>query len=192
MIKKFYNFLNHSQILTKINSFFSLFKISISYLSHEKEVLLKNFLSKVFIIDSGYPLIRLGNPHDGGYLIPDILDQIDYCISPGVGKDKKMQSFEDDLLKKNIISYLADGTVDYNGVHNFTKKNIKDFNDDKNITLETFVNNSVKNSNKLILQMDIEGDEISVIYNSSIDLLKRFKCMVIEFHQLDFLLKHKE
>jgi hypothetical protein len=34
-------------------------------------------------IDSGVPLIRLGPDGDGGYLIPDDLNGIQYCFSPG-------------------------------------------------------------------------------------------------------------
>jgi hypothetical protein len=35
-------------------------------------------------IESGHPLVRLGGPKDGGYLVPDDLDGIAFCFSPGV------------------------------------------------------------------------------------------------------------
>jgi hypothetical protein len=58
------------------------------------------------------------------------------------------------------------------------------FNDENNITLETWVNDKIKDksNNKLLLQMDIEGSEIEVLYESDINFLERFKCIIIEFH----------
>ena len=79
----------------------------------------ENFLKKIKIIDSGHELIRIGANTEGGYLSPDILDQVEYCFSPGVGNS---DTFENHLLKYNIKSFQADDTVDYIGIHNFTKK----------------------------------------------------------------------
>jgi len=144
----------------------------------------KTFLKKIKIIDSGHKLIRIGANTDGGYLIPNILDQVEYCFSPGVGNST---TFEDHLLKDNIISFLADSTVDYNGKHDFIKKNLNCFNDEKNITLENWMNEKLHNklNNKLLLQMDIEGSEIEVIYNTSQECLDRFKIIIIEFHNFE-------
>ena len=76
-----------------------------------------NDLFKLFFIyDSGHELKRRGNLNDGGYLIPNILNEIEFNISPGVGLNT---SFEDNLLQHGIKSFLIDGTVDYNGKHFF-------------------------------------------------------------------------
>jgi hypothetical protein len=152
-----------------------------------EQVKVENFLKKIKIIDSGHNLIRIGANSDGGYLLPNILDQIEYCFSPGVGSSV---SFEDHLLKYNIKSFLADGTVNYNKKHDFIKKNLNCFNDEKNITLENWINEKIpprpytrnKLNNKLLLQMDIEGSEIEVLYNISQECLDRFKIIIIEFH----------
>jgi len=143
--------------------------------------LIDRFLKKIKIVDSGYKLVRIGSNTDGGYLIPDILDQIEFCFSPGVGKTS---SFEDHLKKFNIKSFLTDGTVNYNGTHDFTKKNLCSFNDENNITLETWLNDKIKDksNDRLLLQMDIESHEIEVLCDVKINTLKRFKCIVIEFH----------
>jgi hypothetical protein len=61
---------------------------------------LNNFTKKLFIYNAGYNLIRIGKKKDGGYLIPDILNKINYCFSPGVGLST---DFEDYLKKKNFI-----------------------------------------------------------------------------------------
>lgn len=144
----------------------------------------KSFLNKIFIYDCGYKLIRVGSKKDGGYLIPNILYKTKYCFSPGVGTNS---SFEDNLKKFKIKSFLADGTIEYSGKHDFIKKNLSSFNDSKNITLEDWIRIKLKKkkSNNLILQMDIEGSEISVIYNTKETVLKKFAILIIEFHDFN-------
>ncbi len=43
-------------------------------------------------------------------------------------------------------------------------------------------------SSDLILQMDIEGDEYSIIFDTPVEILKKFRIMVIEFHNMDLLI----
>ena len=59
--------------------------------------------------DTEIPLIRIGLENDGGYLIPNILNKIKFCFSPGVGKSS---NFEKHLEKFGITSFLADNSVD--------------------------------------------------------------------------------
>ena len=46
---------------------------------------------------------------NGGYLVPNCLDDIKFCFSAGV--DDKI-SFENDLYNRNIKSFLADYSQD--------------------------------------------------------------------------------
>jgi hypothetical protein len=142
---------------------------------------INNFLKKITIIDSGYELIRIGENCDGGYLIPNILNEIDFCFSAGVGQTT---SFEDHLSKFGCRSFLVDGTVNYVGGHNFIKKNLNILNNKNNITLDNWVNSKIKDkfNDRLLLQMDIEGSEIEILCNTNSKLLNRFKIMIIEFH----------
>ncbi len=48
------------------------------------ESLLEDFFKKMHPIDSGHSLVRLGGDGDGGYLVPDDLEGIGACFSPGV------------------------------------------------------------------------------------------------------------
>jgi hypothetical protein len=171
----FYNYVKNTFL--KFNLILDLYR-------NRQKKLVDKFLAKLKIIDSGYRLIRIGADTDGGYLIPDILNQIEFVFSPGVGETT---SFEDNLGDFKIKSFLADGTVNYNGNHDFIKKNLNCFNDENNITLETWVNEKVKDksNDKLLLQMDIEGSEIEVLYQTDTNLLARFKCIVIEFHHFN-------
>jgi hypothetical protein len=176
-----------NKILHLIKFYFSRFNIYFIVLTKKKKKLINELFRKIKIVDTGYELIRLGSNYDGGYIIPNILNQIDYCFSPGVGKSS---SFEDALKKHKIICFLADSTVRYKGSHDFTRKNLNTYNDKFNISLENWVKSKVNNNNKLLLQMDIEGSEIKVLYQASESLLKRFKCIIIEFHNFSDLINN--
>jgi hypothetical protein len=185
-MKNYFNFvyLNKNSLNSYIKKI--LLKFNLILIRYDKDLkkFVYQFLKKIKIIDSGYKLIRIGAKNDGGYLIPDILNQIEYAFSPGVGSNS---TFEDHLENFKIKSFLADGTVNYTGNHDFIKKNLNSFNDKDNITLETWVNDKLKDksNDKLLLQMDIEGSEVEVLYNTDSNFLKRFKCIVIEFHHFD-------
>jgi hypothetical protein len=163
---------------TGLNYIFIKLKIPIYFNDIKKNEII-NFLQKCKIYDTGHKLIRVGPKLDGGYLIPDILNQINYCYSPGVGESLK---FEDDLNNKyNIICYAADGMIKKpNTIHNFLNKNIGLENSDTTIKLESWVD--LNANDNLMLQMDIEGSEIAVLLNTPKNILKKFKIMVIEFH----------
>ncbi len=172
-----------------IEFFFSKFNLAIFRTSGPiRAKLYKQFFEKLKIFDSGYKLIRIGPKSDGGYVLPDILDQIDYCFSPGVGHTCE---FEKQISAKNIECFLADKNVDSppdkNFKFSFIKKNLNSYTDTTNITLDFWVNTCTKDNSNLMLQMDIEGSEIDVILNSSIKTLKKFKILLIEFHDFNFL-----
>jgi ribosomal protein S26 len=152
---------------------------------------LKNLINKLFIYDVGYPLIRIGSKKDGGYLVPKILNKIRYCFSPGVGQSF---AFEKNLKKYKIHSFLADNTVQdpssLNDKYDFVKKNLNSHNNNNNITLKNWIINKIKNKkeqNRLLLQMDIEGSEITIINHSNDNLLKKFSILIIEVHYLNAL-----
>ena len=72
---------------------------------------------------------------------------------------------------------------------NYIKKNINTFNNNENITLQKWIETELNNiqNNNLLLQMDIEGDEIGVLINTPENILNRFKILIIEFHDFDYL-----
>lgn len=162
------------------------FGIGIYRSVHKKD--LYELISKFRPYNLGYELIRVGSKHDGGYLVPNILDKIDYCISPGVDNTV---FFEKQLLNDyKIKSYLLDHTVqeDQNFLKNFdfTKKKLGVLSNKNEISLENFYNQKIKNKSKNgILQMDIEGDEYKVLLSTPDNILKNFKILIIEFHNLD-------
>ncbi|MGL1932623.1 MAG: FkbM family methyltransferase [Desulfotalea sp.] len=149
--------------------------------------LVKKLIQKLHPIKCKKELIRMGPNGDGGYLLPDDLLGINTCFSPGVSD---VSGFEKDCADLGMEVYLADKSVDkpefnHDKFH-FTKKFIGATNDDTFMTLDNWVINSGKdNGEDLLLQIDIEGYEYEVFLATSDKLMKRFRVIVAEFHQLD-------
>jgi hypothetical protein len=124
--------------------------------------------------------IRLGRPHDGGYVIADGFDY-DLFIGCGIKDD---DSFEHDFLEKyqNISCLAFDGSI--NSIPHshpnisFFKKFISYKNDDK----YTNLHNEIHNFNNIFLKMDIEGGEYAWFYTLSPQQIYKFKQIVIEIH----------
>tara|TARA_A100001388_G_C28732360_1_gene482157 strand:- start:450 stop:1229 length:780 start_codon:yes stop_codon:yes gene_type:complete len=153
------------------------------------KTLFEKFINKIKIYDTGHDLIRLGNQKDGGYLIPNIIENIHLCFSAGVGEDI---TFEQELKKKNIKCFLADGTVEAPNGFNFLKKNINIYNDKYNIDINTWLNSNFENLNDLntILKLDVEGSEIGIIYNIDEKILSKVNILIVEFHDFLYLGNH--
>ncbi|MEO0543377.1 MAG: FkbM family methyltransferase [Pseudomonadota bacterium] len=132
-------------------------------------------------------LIRVGGDKDGGYLLPDVLDQIDCCFSPGVDY---VADFESELSERyGISSYMADASVagppsnDPN--FHFIGKFLGSRTDGDVITLSDWVDETIGDSDvSPILQMDIEGGEYDVLTFETADRLAQFSIMIVEFHGL--------
>jgi hypothetical protein len=69
---------------------------------------LNNLLKKLSPVATDKNLIRIGSINDGGYIIPDILEEIKFCYSAGVGFN---YDFESELAKKNIKCFMADYSI---------------------------------------------------------------------------------
>ena len=55
------------------------------------------------------PFTRLGPLGDGGYLVPDDLEGITVCFSPGVGQ---IADFEQDCARRGMTVFMADASVE--------------------------------------------------------------------------------
>jgi hypothetical protein len=136
-------------------------------------------------------LIRIGPDKDGGYLLPDDLEDIKYCFSPGVAN---CSDFELDMATRGMQVFLADRSVDGPAAEDsrfhFIKKYVASTTSqgDGLITLDdwyTSVLGPVSDSApEAVLQMDIEGSEYEVLHNLSDSLQNRFRIIIIEFHRL--------
>ena len=146
---------------------------------------LLNLVQALRPVKTKYPLIRVGGKNDGGYLLPDDLSGISMCFSPGVAETA---TFESDLLKRGIWSHLADASVDEPPmgltVASFTKKFLGVVNDEEYMTLEYWVKREAPLTGDLLLQMDIEGAEYQTIIATPIDILRRFRIIAVEVHDV--------
>jgi hypothetical protein len=150
---------------------------------------LETIYKKLRPYQSPVDLIRLGCDGDGGYLLPNDLDGLGCCFSPGV--DDKT-SFEKDLLEKyGIGSHLADYSVDITPKEfkpiSFEKKYIGSHDIEPCITLENWVKSrsDFDEKNEFILQMDIEGAEYDTILSTPPYLLNQFRIIIMELHWVD-------
>jgi hypothetical protein len=147
-----------------------------------------DFLASVKPIKTNHDLIRLGGDADGGYLVPDDIEGVEVCFSPGVSK---VATFEEDLTERGVKCFLADHSVDAPPVKNklfdFEKKYLGPYESEIFMTLEGWINDKAPNESDFILQMDIEGAEYGVLLGTSLETLKKFRVLIIEFHKLDAL-----
>lgn len=137
--------------------------------------------------DVGIPLVRFGADGDGGYLVPDDLGGIAGLVSPGVGP---VASFELDLAQKGIPVVLVDHTVpsppESHELFEFVPKRLAAVSSYESVTIPRLLEEFMPPGD-LVLQLDIEGDEWSILACLEPAVMLRFRVMVIEFHRLDFM-----
>lgn len=143
------------------------------------------FLAQIRPISTEHRLIRVGSEGDGGYLVPDDLEGITACFSPGVAD---VADFESDMARRGMRCFLADYSVDAppitDPLFDFEKKYLGSITNDVYMTLESWVQRKADGSDNLLLQMDIEGAEYDVLLDAPKELLARFRIVVVEFHNL--------
>lgn len=134
----------------------------------------------------------IGDGTDGTYIIPDDLQGIQKCFSPGVGPSSQ---FEESIYDRyGIKSYLIDASVskvpsDRSDFYVFEKKYLGASTYDNYIDLDTWVATYAGENPKeeLLLQMDIEGGEFSALLACPNEVLNRFRIIALEIHFLDAL-----
>lgn len=131
-------------------------------------------------------LVRVGSQEsDGGYLLPSALLEPDRVFSPGVSNN---MTFEQYFLDKGIPCVLADGSIEEPPIKHplvqFDKLWVKGESKSSALSLDEWVNRYSAEGENLILQMDIEGDEYSVILAASKSTLCKFTVIVMELHDL--------
>ena len=144
---------------------------------------------------SPFPLSRIGGSADGAYLVPECLDGVVACFSPGTANRK---DFEDELLERyGIRSHMMDFSSDVEkfmtplieGQQTFEKLWLDPKREENSMSLEDWVHAKEPSEGAdLILQMDIEGAEYANLLSTSRETLNRFRVMVVELHGLHGLL----
>lgn len=149
---------------------------------------IRELITKLRPVETEHRLVRLGPDGDGGYLVPDDLDGIEACFSPGVST---VSGFEKDCAERGIRTFLADrsvaGPAEAHELFHFTRKFVGAVSSSDFMTLDDWVaaSNLESEDSDLLLQMDIEGAEYEVLLSTSERLLRRFRVIVAEFHHLE-------
>lgn len=146
-------------------------------------------MQKLFPVATDHELIRLGPKGDGGYLVPNDLEGVKACFSPGVCE---VSDFEKDCADLGMQVFMADKSVDKpatsHELFHFIKKYVGVTTNDDFMTVDNWVSESLPNSQSdLLLQIDIEGYEYETFLAMSDDLMGRYRIVVAEFHNLDQL-----
>ena len=150
---------------------------------------LQSLVHKLFPVSTGKKLIRLGPKGDGGYLVPDDLGGIEACFSPGVCF---VSGFEKDCADLGMKVFMADRSVDHpaemHDQFHFIKKYVGVTTSNDFMTVDDWVASSMQESKTdLLLQIDIEGYEYETFLGMSDSLMRRYRIIVAEFHDLDQL-----
>lgn len=125
--------------------------------------------------------VRIGRPHDGGYIICDLAGSYDCIIGCGIADDI---SFEQALVTRyaKIPCFAFDGTIKRLPVADpricFFKKNIGAYETAETTNLDLFL----YGFKDVFIKMDIEGHEFRVLPTFSESNMKKIKQLVLEVH----------
>jgi hypothetical protein len=138
-------------------------------------------MENLIIYESPYSKIRVGRPHDGGYVICMLPDSYDLLLSCGIANDI---SFEQHMLymNPNLRCIAFDGTIDKLPLEDpriyFIKKNIGPINNEYLTNLKEYI----ETYNDIFLKMDIEGHEFDTLDTFTEEQFLKIKQIVIEIH----------
>ena len=134
--------------------------------------------------------VRVGRPHDGGYVMVDDFSETKTIYSCGINDDV---SWDLDMTTRSEADiYMYDHTIEglpqEHVKFHFFRTGITGIYDQQHPELETLPRLLEKNGHKddynILLKMDIEGSEYGVFSEIDRETLLHFSQIVIEFHSL--------
>jgi hypothetical protein len=137
----------------------------------------------------GMEKIRIGRDFDGGYVMLDDFGGVTRALSLGISDDV---SWDSDIAERTIPVLQFDQTVAAPPVEHalfkFETLKIAPVDDSASVSIGSILRTRVPESgDTLLLKMDIEGAEWEICVGLADDVLRRFKQIVCEFHELDRL-----
>lgn len=138
-------------------------------------------------------VIRIGDPEDGSYIVPEDLSGIVASVSPGVNQEYE---FDLEIGRMGIKSYMFDASIDkptdLTSMQEFHQLFLDTYESSNTISLTKIVQNiGVEQGQNLLLQMDIEGAEYRCINSSDVTTLNRFAVIILELHDFDIFTRNK-
>ncbi|MCE0522569.1 MAG: FkbM family methyltransferase [Methylacidiphilales bacterium] len=135
----------------------------------------------------GVAKIRVGAPHDGGYVMLDDFREISGAYSLGIGPDVRWDLA---LAQRGVPVWQYDPTVPgppaSDPLFTFQPWRIGTLDDPETqtVSLASLIEMNKHQGADLILKMDIEGAEWEVFAGIDPDLLRVFRQIVVELHSL--------
>lgn len=129
--------------------------------------------------------VRIGGPHDGGYVLVDDLDDMENVVSVGVGSDV---AFELELAETRLaVVSLIDGTVPNPPVdHDHFDFIHRNWDEDRVKVREIYSDSGIYSLDSYaILKFDCDGAEWDCLPKLNPMDLVRFTQIVCELHDLD-------
>lgn len=136
-----------------------------------------------------FPLVRLGSDRDGGYLVPEIEDQINYLWSAGVADDVNLElSFVAGSDSRRV--FLVDGSIPYlpseHPQFTFAKSYLGNSGSFENeVSLTEWLSSNGYMTGRSMLSMDIEGGEYQVFNETPREVFDAFDLIVMELHGME-------
>jgi hypothetical protein len=134
--------------------------------------------------ETEHTLIRFGSIGDGGYLLPNDLDDIKYILSPGVADN---WSFEDQLWNRTgaNIQMIECAEIPNDIPYAVTKGFLGGYTDSHQLGVNNWISDlNITGKGDGLLSMDIEGGEYEVLLGISEEYLQEFRIITVEFHNL--------
>src|SRR5262245_37750379 len=133
----------------------------------------------------GSSKIRVGGPHDGGYVMIDDFSASRNAISLGIGWDA---SWDLDIATRGLRVLQFDDTIETPPVDNprflFQKKKVvaHAVPPDEISVAEILKLEDIDTDHDIIVKIDIDGDEWQVLETLSAEQMSRFRQIVVECH----------
>lgn len=136
--------------------------------------------------------VRVGRPHDGGYLMLDDFAKHEVAYSFGISDDV---SWDRDMAHRGLDVYMYDHTIaglpEQDDRFHWQKIGLAGVYDAAHPELETLEQILAENGHStrrgMILKMDIEGAEWEVLRKCPSEIWGQFSQVVFEFHHLNDL-----
>ncbi len=149
-----------------------------------------SLLKQLTPMNYGHQEIRIGSNDDGGYVVPNDFNGVSECFSPGCASYWHFEKF----LESNfgIHSHICDSEnqrpSNLGPNQDFEAYYLGPSTEKNTITLENWVNKvQLSNKAEFILQIDIESAEYLTLLATPLELLERFRIIVIELHHLEVI-----
>jgi hypothetical protein len=134
---------------------------------------------------------RVGNAHDGGYILLDDLGRVNIVYSLGVGREV---AFDLQMAERGCEVFMYDHTVEGPPIcherFRFAKVEIaKDDKGNKSRLSSIVQTNNHLNEMHMLLKMDIEGAEWELLPDVPLSIYEKFVQIAMEVHSLDRLVE---